>query len=289
MSVRVDDPGPLMLVQDFGRPGLAALGVPGSGAVDRVALDAGNRLVGNDVRDAALEILLGNTRVTALAPHWLAITGAAGPAVIESARGRRPAPLAAAFPLDAGESLLLAPAEYGLRYYLAVRGGVDVPPVLGSRSTDVLSGVGPAPVAAGDVLPVGEPHGDLPAIGVLVSAPARGEVDLRVSPGPRIDWFASHAWDALVSTTWTVSQDSNRVGVRLSGATLDRARSDELPSEGMVAGALQVPPSGSPILFLADHPTTGGYPVIAVVAAADLHLAGQLRPGQPVRFMPRGR
>jgi allophanate hydrolase subunit 2 len=139
------------------------------------------------------------------------------------------------------------------------------------------------------VLTVGDRRGDLPGPGLLSFAPERGEIDLRVTPGPRLNWFAPDAWDALVSTTWTVSPHSNRVGVRLTGAALARSRADELASEGLVSGALQVPPSGEPILFLTDHPTTGGYPVIAVVASADLHLAAQVRPGQPVRFMPRGR
>ncbi|MCU1413736.1 MAG: allophanate hydrolase [Microbacteriaceae bacterium] len=286
MSLRVDNPGPLMLVQDLGRPGLGSLGVPASGALDRPALEAANLLVGNDRADAALEILLGGARVTALAPLWLAITGAAGSALA----GGHPAPLNAAFRLEAGESLDLAPAEYGLRYYLGVRGGIDVPGVLGSRSTDTLSGLGPAAVAPGDVLAVGEATRQvLLSEGLPLPVPARGEVDLRVTPGPRLDWFAPGAWAALGSGPWTVSADSNRVGVRLEGTPLERSRNDELPSEGMVTGSLQVPPSGLPILFLADHPTTGGYPVIGVVAETDLPLAAQVRPGQSLRFLPRGR
>jgi biotin-dependent carboxylase-like uncharacterized protein len=284
-GIRIDATGPLMLVQDLGRPGFASLGVPSSGALDRPALLAANRLVGNAETDAALEILLGGARITALEPHWVAITGAAGAATSAG----RPAPLYTAFLLDAGESLELGQAEYGVRYYLAVAGGFTVPPVLGSRSTDVLSGLGPAAIAAGDVLPVGAPIGTVPSIpAVFTSPPAPGEVDLHVLPGPRLDWFSPYAWDSLIAQTWTVNQDSNRVGLRLDGEPLERWRDQELPSEGMVSGALQVPPSGLPILFLADHPTTGGYPVIGVVAEHDLALAAQLRPGQPVRFMPRG-
>lgn len=286
MSLRIDATGPLMLVQDLGRPGLAALGVPTSGALDRPALLAANRLVGNEQTDAALEILLGGARVTALEPHWVAITGAAGAATSAG----HPAPLYGAFHLEAGESIELAPAEYGLRYYLSVRGGIDVPPVLGSRSTDLLSGLGPSIVAAGDVLAVGVATGPMPSGPAgFAPVPASGEVDLHVSPGPRLDWFSPFAWDSLIAQTWTVTQQSNRVGLRLDAEPLERWRDEELPSEGMVTGSLQVPPSGLPILFLADHPVTGGYPVIGVVASDDLALAAQLRPGQPVRFMPRGR
>jgi biotin-dependent carboxylase-like uncharacterized protein len=284
MSLRVDATGPLMLIEDLGRPGFASLGVPTSGAVDRPALLAANRLVGNAETDAGLEILLGGARFTALDSHWVSITGAGGAV---TAAGR-PAPLYTAFQLEAGESLELGPAEYGVRYYLAVAGGIDVPLVLGSRSTDVLSGLGPTPVAAGEVLAVGV-AGRVPSMpAVFASPPAHGEVDLHVLPGPRLDWFSPTAWTSLLAQTWAVSQDSNRIGVRLDGEALERWRDHELPSEGMVTGALQVPPSGLPILFLADHPTTGGYPVIGVVAEGDLALAAQLRPGQPVRFLPRG-
>lgn len=283
MSLRIDDPGPLALIQDLGRPGHAHLGVPASGALDRPALLLANRLLGNRPTNAAIETLLGPARVTALAPHWLTITGAAGPAVA----GGRPAPLAAPFLLAAGDTLELGAAEYGVRYYLGVRGGVDVSPVLGSRSTDVLSGLGPAPLAAGDILPVGEPVGEPLFDAVAVDAPTHDEVILHVTPGPRADWFAPR--EALLDRRWTVHPSSNRVGMRLAGIPLERTHHGELPSEGVVTGALQVPPSGEPILFLADHPTTGGYPVIGVVAGDELHFAAQLRPGQGIRFVSRTR
>lgn len=172
----------------------------------------------------------------------------------------------------------------GLRSYLAVRGGVDVEPVLGSRSTDLLSGVGPAPLTNGIRLPVGNAAGEFPDVDIAATAELLDEPVLRVIPGPRDDWFEPSALHTLVSTPYTVTPKSNRVGVRLKGPSLRRSRDGELLSEGMVTGALQVPPDGQPILFLADHPTTGGYPVIAVVHSADHHLAAQLRPGQTVRF-----
>ncbi|MEX0869458.1 MAG: biotin-dependent carboxyltransferase family protein, partial [Nitriliruptoraceae bacterium] len=156
---------------------------------------------------------------------------------------------------------------------------------LGSRATDVLAGLGPAVPAPGDRLPIGAAGGDRPEVDLAPHHdPAGGEATLRIRLGPRHDWFTPAALATLTSTAWTVTPASNRVGLRLDGPELVRARTGELPTEGMAAGGLQVPPSGLPTLLLADHPVTGGYPVIAVVLAAGLDLAGQLRPGQVVRF-----
>jgi biotin-dependent carboxylase-like uncharacterized protein len=174
----------------------------------------------------------------------------------------------------------------GLRTYLAVRGGVDVPPVLGSRSTDTLSGLGPAPLAPGDRLPVGDLRGAEPFVDVAPVRAPSSEPVLRVLPGPRRDWLDPAAWTELTTRPWTVTANSNRVGLRLDGPRLARARDGELPSEGLVPGALQVPPDGAPVLFLADHPVTGGYPVLAVVVTADLPAAAQLRPGDTLTFRP---
>ena len=175
----------------------------------------------------------------------------------------------------------------GLRTYVAVRGGFDVPPVLGSRATDVLSGLGPPVVQTGDRLGVGPPSGPHPHVDVApVANPVAGEVTVRVGPGPRRDWFPDEAWQSLLTQRYTVSSDSNRVGLRLEGEALARRDDRELPSEGMVRGALQIPPSGTPVLFLADHPVTGGYPVIGYVVDHDVDRCAQLRPGQTVRFVP---
>lgn len=287
-ELRVERSGPLLLIQDAGRPGQAAVGVPASGALDPVAAAGANRLVGNAPSSAVLELLLGNARLRATVPTWLAVTGAAGALEIQGPGGVRPAPWSAAFRLDAGEALAVGPAEYGVRYYLAARGGVGGPAILGSRSFDTLSGLGPAPLRDGDTVPVGGGGGRLGSVPPLdalpASAPPQGEVTLHVLPGPRLDWFAPAAWDALRARPWTVTAEADRVGVRLDGPPLERVRDDELPSEGVATGALQVPPSGLPILFLADHPVTGGYPVVGVVRRADVRLAAQLRPGQAVRF-----
>jgi biotin-dependent carboxylase-like uncharacterized protein len=165
-----------------------------------------------------------------------------------------------------------------------VRGGIAVDPVLGARSTDLLSGVGPEPVAAGMRLPVGDDDIHLPCVDVAPVPPIPAEIVLRVLPGPRDDWFTPVALTTLTAAPYQVSPQSNRVGIRLTGPALDRSRPGELASEGMVSGAVQVPPSGQPVVFLADHPVTGGYPVIAVVVEPDICLAAQARPGQPVRF-----
>jgi biotin-dependent carboxylase-like uncharacterized protein len=212
----------------------------------------------------------------------VAVTGAPAPVSVAGRAGPANAPLT----VPAGAELALGVPAVGLRSYVAVRGGIDVPPVLGSRSTDLLSGLGPPRLAAGHRLPVGALAAGEPVVDV---APVRGPQPrpvLRVLPGPRRDWLADTAWPALVREEWSVSADSNRVGLRLAGPRLLRARDGELPSEGLVPGAVQVPPDGTPVLFLADHPVTGGYPVLAVVVTADLPAAAQLRPGDPVRFRP---
>ncbi|GAA3160303.1 biotin-dependent carboxyltransferase family protein [Planomonospora alba] len=278
--IEVVAPGPYATVQDLGRPGYGHLGVPRSGAADAPSLRLANRLVGNPEGAAGIELTFGGAVLRFLRGAWTALAGAPCPIALAGGSPGMHAP----FWVPAGGELRVGTPAAGLRTYLAVRGGIDVPPVLGSRSADSLSGLGPAPLAPGRVLPVG-PTGALPPI-TVDAAPARGGAPgaLRVLPGPRDDWFAPGALAALCAQPYEVSQDSNRVGVRLLGRPLERAREGELPSEGMVAGSLQVPPDGRPIIFLADHPPTGGYPVIAVLAAAGLAAAAQLRPGDRVRF-----
>jgi biotin-dependent carboxylase-like uncharacterized protein len=277
VSLTVHRVGPAVLVQDLGRPGWAHLGVPRSGALDGPASALAQRLVGNESSAAGLEIVLGGLEVTSDAGVWVAVTGAACDVTVDE----RPAGFAAPVWLPAGGTLRLGRPSTGLRSYVAVAGGIAVEPVLGSRSTDTLGTVGPAPVATGDVLPVGTPEGP-PAAVDATRPPVPGP--LRVSPGPRADRVDGDAITLLCGTSYAVSPDSDRIGLRLVGDPLPLARTDELPSEGMVLGAVQVPPDGRPVVFLADHPTTGGYPVVAVVDPADLWQCAQLRPGEPVRF-----
>ncbi|WP_411375514.1 5-oxoprolinase/urea amidolyase family protein [Arthrobacter sp. MPF02] len=296
-AVEVLDPGPQSLIQDLGRPGLGDLGVSPSGAADAASARQANRLVGNPPGDAVVENVFGGLTIRARGQLTASLSGAPVPAEIESGSGTRTAPMYAPFALHDGEILRLDRPVSGLRTYLAVRGGIVVPPVLGSRSTDLMSGIGPAPLAAGTVLPVGAvEHGRVvgtpepPALpDLLLSAVAGPPVVLRITPGPRQDWFIPASQEALTGQTWTVTAESNRIGVRLdtngTGSPLERARTEELPSEGAVAGSLQVPPSGLPVLFLADHPVTGGYPVIAAVIPEDLPVAAQLSPGTALKFV----
>jgi biotin-dependent carboxylase-like uncharacterized protein len=267
-AIDVLSPGVLTTVQDLGRPGLAHLGVPPSGAVDAPSLERGNRLVGNDRAAAALEATLIGPR---LRFRYAALVAISGPGRDERA-----------FEVGAGDELDVGRLENGARAYVCVRGGIDVAPVLGSRSTDLLTGLGPPPLRAGDILALGPEPRTTPE--PLARLRVDVEPNLRVHPGPRDDWFAPDAIEALIGTEWRVSLDSNRVGIRLEGPALRRVRPDELLSEGVVTGALQVPPSGLPILLLNDHPTTGGYPVLAVVTSDDLPVAGQLRPGDRIGF-----
>jgi biotin-dependent carboxylase-like uncharacterized protein len=271
-QVEVVRPGLLLTVQDRGRPGLAHLGVPPSGAADAVAYELGNRLVGNPAGAASLEATLDGPVLRFDRPTTVALTGATTPEV-------RTVDV-----LDVGRCV------GGVRTYISVRGGIEVEPTLGSRSTDLLTGLGPAPLRAGDVVEIGSVPGEVPPLppGTVPGGGLPDEPVLRIVPGPRDDWFTAAALEGLCSEPWRVSSSSNRVGIRLEGTPLERARHDELLSEGLVTGALQVPASGQPILLIQDHPTTGGYPVIAVVHSDDLWLAGQLAPRQTVRFAVGG-
>ena len=274
MTLRVLATGPLTTFQDGGRPGQAASGIGRSGACDRVSFALANRMVGNPAGTAVLEVTLGGLRLLAQADVVLATTGA---------RCAGGFPHQAATTLRAGEQLQLGRPDSGLRTYVAVRGGFYVEPVLGSGSTDVLGGLGPAALSVGDELVVGGAQLSA-AEGRPAAEPVAGVLHVDVLPGPRRDWFADGAWGQLLASPYTVSMHSNRVGLRLEGPLLDRVRTEELPSEPMMRGAIQVPPSGQPVLFLADHPVTGGYPVLAYVVDEDVDRCGQLRPGQALRF-----
>ncbi|WP_250564266.1 biotin-dependent carboxyltransferase family protein [Sphaerisporangium fuscum] len=276
-------------VQDLGRPGLAHLGVGRSGAADRGALRLANRLLANPEDAAALEITLGGLKVRAHGDLLVALAGAPCPATVTDVAGRaRAIGHQALERLPDGATLRLGVPRRGLRTYLAVRGGLDVPEVLGSRATDIMAGLGPGRPEPGQLLPVGPPPTVFPLVDLAPVPELRpAEPVLTIMPGPRDDWFTPEALRVLCAEPYEVTADSNRVGMRLRGPRLERARDGELPPEGMVPGALQVPPSGQPTLFLADHPVTGGYPVIAVVCEADVDRAAQVRPGQRIRFRPR--
>lgn len=278
------------LLQDLGRPGQAAQGVAASGAMDRGSLRAANRLVGNAAGTACIETVQGGLMVQSRGTVVVAVTGATGPLTLTGVDGiARAVPRHAPLALDDGDRLALGEPCAGVHSYLAVRGGFAVAPVLGSLAFDSLADVGPPPLATGDRLAVHAPARG--AVALPDAAPDAGwpgsqdTVTLDVTLGPRTDWFTPEAVALFVLQTWTVTPQSNRVGLRLAGEQpLARAKSVELPSEGTVLGAIQVPASGQPVLFLADHPLTGGYPVIACIVPRHLDLAGQLPVGVRVKF-----
>jgi biotin-dependent carboxylase-like uncharacterized protein len=307
MTMTVLRTGPMTVLKDAGRPGHAGQGVAPSGAVDRSAYARANALVGNPAGAAVLECTLGGLRVRFDEPATVVLTGT--DAVLSVDRTRTGIEEVVRVP--AGAEVTVTMPRRGLRSYLAVRGGFAVPPVLGSRSTDQLAGVGPARPAPGDVLPIGpspedlssaepapgEPHPAGPAPEPHPARPAPGEPSsagpvpgweydgpLEVDLGPRDDWFTAEAVETFLTAEFTVSPASNSVGLRLDGPALSRSRTDELPSEGVVRGSVQVPPDGHPIVFQADHPVTGGYPVIAVLTPAAADRAAQARPGAKIRF-----
>jgi biotin-dependent carboxylase-like uncharacterized protein len=279
MTLTVLRTGPLTVVKDAGRPGHAHQGVAPTGAVDRGAYARANALAGNPPGAAVLECTLGGLRLRADEPVVVVLTGTDAVLDVDGAR----AGVEEVVEVPAGATVSVTVPRRGLRSYLAVRGGIAVPEVLGSRSTDQIGGIGPARLAKDDVLPVG------PATAAQdPAAPPPATVDdgepLEVDLGPRDDWFTAEAVATFLSAEFTVSPESNAVGLRLDGPVLDHARSSELPSEGVVRGSVQVPPNGRPIIFQADHPVTGGYPVIAVLTPAAADRVAQARPGARLRF-----
>ena len=285
-SLEVIDGGPLTTIQDAGRPGLAHLGIPPSGFLDAPAARLANRLVGNDENDALLETTGRGPclRLRKLPPGTTAIivalTGASTPIRIN---GRPAEPLSAQI-LRLGDELEVGHTAAGVRSYLAIRGGLRVPPILGSRSTDLLSGLGPAPLQRGQHLGIGRPTRPVPPADVVAGhqIPTAACVGLHLGPADRL--FQTTSLQLLTSANWTVSSTSSRIGLRLIGPRLSRVNDAELPPEGMVRGSVQVPPDGQPVVLLADGPVTGGYPVVGVVRETDFPLLAQAAPGTDLRF-----
>ncbi|HWT49763.1 MAG TPA: 5-oxoprolinase/urea amidolyase family protein [Mycobacterium sp.] len=280
--------GPFAVVQDLGRPGLAHLGVGRSGAADRRAHKLANRMVANPGDRATVEVTFGGFSARVRGGDVdIAVTGAdTDPTVNGIKFGTN-----SIHHVRDGQVISLGAPQAGLRTYLAVRGGICVEPVLGSRSYDVMSAIGPPPLRAGDRLPVGEHTDDYPELDQApVAAIAEHLVELMVVPGPRDDWLVNP--DALVHTIWMASNRSDRVGMRLEGRPLQYRYPDrQLPSEGATRGAIQVPPNGLPVILGPDHPVTGSYPVVGVVIDEDVDKVAQVRPGQYVRLhwaRPRG-
>ena len=281
-TLEVLRPGPLTLVQDLGRPGWKHVGVGRAGPADTAAHKMATRLVGNPIEAGTLEVTFGGLSVRALGSVCVGLTGAPAPATVN---GRAQEHMTRLY-LAEGDVLTLGVPKAGLRTYLAASGGILAPETLGSRSADTMARLGPDKLAAGDLVRIG-PALAIPSLtGYAPVAPdLEGTVSVDVIPGPRAEWTGG--LDALLGTQWEVSSQCDRVGVRLEGEPLVRAEEyagRELPSEGVMRGAIQVPASGLPVLFLNDHPVTGGYPVIGVLTEDSSDRVAQARPGQRIRF-----
>ena len=271
-------PGLLTTVQDLGRVGVAALGVPRAGAADPAPLRAANRLAGNADGDGVIEITASGPRLRFHHDAHVAVVGQ-----VDLRIDGRPVDVDTVVPVGAGQELSVGAVRDHLRGYLAVSGGFDVEPVFGSRSSDVLTGLGPGPLAAGDVLGLGPPTRPR---GRFDPAPGghRGAGVVRVMAGP--DALHTDAVERLATEAWEVGEASDRMGVRLHRPGAAPAAGPGVASRGMVTGAVQLPPDGLPVALLCDHATVGGYPVVATVIRADHGVLGQLRPGDSVRFDP---
>jgi biotin-dependent carboxylase-like uncharacterized protein len=257
-------------VQDLGRFGWAHFGISASGAADPLALRAGNLLVGNAENAAALEMTLSGAEFQFEGDSVIALTGSDFGADL---------PQWTAVPVKSGQILRCGRSRSGARAYLAVRGGLDVPLVMGSASVHVMTGVGGRPLCKGDTLSIGWAWVRRPR------APARHipqhepQTALRVTPGPQASGFG----DSLYRGAYTVSEESNRMGIRLKGPALAKP-GGHMITEGVALGAIQAPPDGQPIVLFVEHQTTGGYPKPANVISADFWRLGQLRPRDQVAF-----
>jgi antagonist of KipI len=284
-TLRVISPGMLTTLQDLGRYGYAHLGVSASGAADRVSARISNRLLGNSDNTPVLEMTLVGGDFEFGCDSFIALAGADFAATIDEV----PVPLHEAVRAKAGAILRCGPARAGARGYLAVAGGFLVTPVLGSASTHVMSGIGGLSGRAlkrGDTLPLQKVGGALPPrkLNRPLSHELRPRSDVRVTLGPQHGMFGEDRVMKLCSQPYRVSDDSNRVGLRLQGQTIEPIMEPKMLTEGAALGAIQVPPGGQPIILFVEHQTTGGYPKIANVISADLPSVGQLRPRDEVRF-----
>jgi antagonist of KipI len=283
-AVRVLRPGLLTTVQDTGRWGLQARGVPPAGPMDPWSHRLANALVGNAAGAATLEVTLKGPELEFAEERIVAVAGAHF-AIDVDGKGQPPN---TAFVVPAGARLRVGARRIGARGYLAVAGGFAVPQVLGSRATHLVSrlgGVEGRALCAGDLLPLGETMGAQPRHGGVTALPESGRpTRIRVLPGPHADRFSTDAFSGLQSAPYTLGNDSDRMGFRLNGPRLTHANGADIISDATPLGVLQVPASGQPVLLMADRQTTGGYAILATVISADIGLAGQLAPGDQIRF-----
>jgi len=284
-ALEIARPGLLTSVQDLGRHGHQAVGVPVAGPMDSFSHRLANQLVGNEPDAATLEVTLIGPELVAEADTTMAIAGA----VFELSRDGRPVPMGETFSIRPGQRLKFGRLVQGARAYLAVAGGILTAPVLGSRATHLvcrMGGLEGRALLAGDRLPVlARPAARPPRKAVGLNLPTAGRARLRMVAGPQDDWFPPGVMKTMASVSFRISPRSNRMGYRLEGPPLARLRDGELISEPVGMGAIQMPASGGPILLMADRQTAGGYPKIGHVISADLPLAGQLAPGDFIEFI----
>lgn len=295
--IRILKPGMLTTVQDLGRHGYTHWGIAPAGAADPVALRAGNRILGNPESAAALEITMLGPHIEFLEDHLVAITGGDAPLQLfdPSSAEEHTRPVWSTFLVTAGQVLRIGPLSRGSRLYLCVHGGIHVPDLLGSRASYLPGNLGPAPLQRDDLLAIGPAPDKRPRLRRLLpalhleawrEAAHLGYAPLRVTPGPQFDDFSDSAQNALLDADFEVAGDSDRLGLRLAGPHIDAPFDGQMPTQGVPLGAVQIPPSGQPILLGVDAQTTGGYPILASVISADLWKLGQLRPRDKVRFQP---
>jgi KipI family sensor histidine kinase inhibitor len=282
------------LFQDNGRIGQAALGISESGAMDKSALHSANRVLGNSINEPVLEITQGGFSAQINRPMLVAVTGAVCDITITTAQGETyTSPMYRPIQLEVGDIIRLGNVKCGVRSYLAVRGGFQVSPILTSCAYDTLAQVGPLPLKVGQTLAIKQTNAlrsiSLTETSAIDYPTSEDVVVLDIVLGPRTDWFTQQAIALLTSQLWQVTPASNRIGLRLSGEQpLSREKHQELPSEGTCIGAIQIPANGQPVLFLNDHPLTGGYPVIGAVCNYHLDLAGQIPVNAKIKFNPIG-
>jgi antagonist of KipI len=278
-------PGLLTTVQDLGREGFGAIGVSASGAADSLALRIGNKLLGNPEGAAALEMTLLGGTFQFSGETWSAISGSDFNATLDG----QPLATRTVFKVQPGQTLQFGPTKSGARAYLCVRGGLDVPKVLGSRSTHLLSGLGGwegRALRKGDVLPVGDagnaaPVGKFAEQWLEAFSPKK---TIRVTEGPQWLSFSDAAGKSFFAQPYLVTEEANRMGIRLRGSQTPLPSTGEMITEGVSLGAIQLPSGGQPIILFVEQQTTGGYPIIANVIAADLASLGQLRPRDEIHF-----
>lgn len=286
MSIKVITPGMLSTIQDGGRKGFAAMGFNASGVMDVRSYHIANALVGNFTDEAVIEMTYLGGSFKFLESNYIAITGADMSPKLDGV----PVEMYTTVFVKQDETLTFSAAKSGMRAYIAVRGGIDVPVIMGSRSTNLkckLGGLDGRPLKAGDIVPCRDVYDEFHKH-LIHSVPKEDfgsdEITVRVLLGPQDDYFTDHGIKTFLNSTYTVTNESDRMGCKLSGEKIEYKNTVDIISDGIVFGSIQIPRTGNPIIMLADRQTTGGYAKIATVISVDLPLLAQARPGTKVHF-----